>query len=75
MAWFKFGDDEMVQMHGTLAGGIRRANEFLPGNYDVIIDYFFCYLWRRQWTWVFIKGSSYVTSWARVALLGRSLPI
>jgi len=38
IAWFKFRDDEMVWILGTLAGGIRKANTFLPGEYDVIID-------------------------------------
>lgn len=43
IAWFIFRDDEMVCILGTLATGIREANTFLPGKYDVIIDYFFCY--------------------------------
>lgn len=43
ISWFKFRDDEMVCLLATLAGGIRKTNKFLPGNYDVIIEYFFCY--------------------------------
>jgi hypothetical protein len=43
IAWFRFRNDEIVWILGRLAGGISKANKYLPGNYDFIIDYFFCY--------------------------------
>jgi len=46
MAWFKFRDDEMVWILGTWHAGWRdkKGNKFFPGNYDVIIDYFYSYV-------------------------------